>query len=255
MCETFGDLLDVVGDQHDGRGVGVGGETRETIDEFFAATQVEPGGRFVEQEQFGVGHQRARDHDTLALALRQRAEATVREVLGTHRFQRFDGLRTVHGVVALAIGLQVAVLVAVLAGEGDVAQIGAADRLAAAGEEAARLAMANEALAEANRRLIGPPGPEPDEIRRALEAEVDALRQARVAEIGQIGDIVDTLDRMIGDQGGADDQPGSEADPLGPADTGPAVIETPVTMSPASTAQVGQGGDAQMADETDQERG
>ena len=129
------------------------------------------------------------------------------------------------------------------------------DRLAAAGEEAARLAMANEALAEANRRLIGPPGPEPDEIRRALEAEVDALRQARAAEIGQIGDIVDTLDRMIGDQGGADDQPGSEADPLGPADTGPAVIETPVTMSPASTAQVGQGGDAQMADETDQERG
>lgn len=129
------------------------------------------------------------------------------------------------------------------------------DRLAAAGEEAARLAMANEALAEANRRLIGPPGPEPDEIRRALEAEVDALRQARAAEIGQIGDIVDTLDRMIGDQGGADDQPGSEADPLGPADAGPAVIETPVTMSPASTAQVGQGGDAQMADETDQERG
>lgn len=129
------------------------------------------------------------------------------------------------------------------------------DRLAAAGEEAARLAMANEALAEANRRLIGPPGPEPDEIRRALEAEVDALRQARAAEIGQIGDIVDTLDRMIGDQGGADDQPGSEADPLAPADTGPAVIETPVTMSPASTAQVGQGGDAQMADETDQERG
>ena len=84
---------------------------------------------------------------------------------------------------------------------------------------------------------------------------MDALRQARAAEIGQIGDIVDTLDRMIGDQGGADDQPGAEADPLGPADTGPAVIETPVTMSPASTAQVGQGGDAQMADETDQERG
>ena len=87
------------------------------------------------------------------------------------------------------------------------------------------------------------------------DSDADALRQARAAEIGQIGDIVDTLDRMIGDQGGADDQPGSEADPLGSADAGPAVIETPVTMSPASTAQVGQGGDAQMADETDQERG
>ncbi|MFC3571583.1 hypothetical protein [Paracoccus sp. TOH] len=69
-------------------------------------------------------------------------------------------------------------------------------RLVDAGQEAARLAAANEALAEANRALIDGAGPPGDEIRRALEAEIESLRAARAAELAQMGDIIDTLDRL-----------------------------------------------------------
>lgn len=71
-------------------------------------------------------------------------------------------------------------------------------RLHTAGQEAARLAAANEALAAANRRLTEGAGLTPDDARRALETELESLRAARAAEIAQMGDIVDALDRMIG---------------------------------------------------------
>ena len=77
------------------------------------------------------------------------------------------------------------------------------ERLAATGEQAARLAAANDDLARANRALIDAasetwPADGPDATRAALEAEVEALRAARAAEIAQMAEILDALDRMLG---------------------------------------------------------
>lgn len=75
------------------------------------------------------------------------------------------------------------------------------ERLVQAGQEAARLSAANEALTSANRALIATQdqGASPDDIRLALEAEVESLRAVRAAEVAQMGEIVDALDRMIDD--------------------------------------------------------
>ena len=75
----------------------------------FAAAEVEPGRRLVEQHEFGVGHQGARDLHPLALPLGQRAEAAVREVLGPHGLEHVDGAADVDLVVALAVGVDRAV--------------------------------------------------------------------------------------------------------------------------------------------------
>lgn len=79
-------------------------------------------------------------------------------------------------------------------------------RLSETGEQAARLAAANEALVRANRQLVAAAGGAPGDWARdggaaalaAVEAEVEALRAARAAEIAQMGDILDALDRMLG---------------------------------------------------------
>lgn len=83
----------------------------------------------------------------------------------------------------------------VAAGEVKLAAVN--DRLLAAGQEAARLAAANEALSEANRALIAAAGLPADEARLALEAEIESLRAAREAEIAQMGDLLAVLDEMI----------------------------------------------------------
>ena len=49
-------LLDVVGDQHRRRGVRVGGQRREPVEQVLTATEVQPGGRLVQQQQLRVGH-------------------------------------------------------------------------------------------------------------------------------------------------------------------------------------------------------
>ena len=72
------------------------------------------------------------------------------------------------------------------------------ERLLGAGQEAARLAAANEVLAEANRALIAASGAPADDARLALEAEIESLRAARAAETAQMGDLLAVLDRMIG---------------------------------------------------------
>ncbi|WP_374637251.1 hypothetical protein [Paracoccus sp. (in: a-proteobacteria)] len=72
------------------------------------------------------------------------------------------------------------------------------DRLLAAGQEAARLAATNETLVAANRALIAATGEPADEIRLALEAEIESLRAIRDAEIAQMGDLLSMLDQMIG---------------------------------------------------------
>ncbi|RCW88979.1 hypothetical protein [Paracoccus lutimaris] len=71
------------------------------------------------------------------------------------------------------------------------------ERLSGAGLEAARLAAANEVLAEANRALIAASGAPADEARLALEAEIESLRAVRAAETAQMGDLLAVLDRMI----------------------------------------------------------
>ena len=63
------DLLDVVGDQHHGRRVRVGGQRGQPADQLLPPGQVEPGRRLVEQQQLRVGHQRPGDLHPLALAL------------------------------------------------------------------------------------------------------------------------------------------------------------------------------------------
>ena len=70
----------------------------------------------------------------------------------------------------------------------------------AGGAEAARLAAANDALIAANRELIAA-GDSPDRIdavRKALDAEIEALQAARAAEIAQMGEILAALETMLG---------------------------------------------------------
>ncbi|WP_208021200.1 hypothetical protein [Paracoccus alkanivorans] len=75
------------------------------------------------------------------------------------------------------------------------------DRLFEAGEQAARLAAANDELAAANRVLIETAaqadGDSVTAIREALEAEIEALRAARAAEISNLGDIIIELERLL----------------------------------------------------------
>ncbi|WP_181953507.1 hypothetical protein [Paracoccus luteus] len=76
------------------------------------------------------------------------------------------------------------------------------EHLAGAGEQAARLAAANDGLASANRALIEAAsdwaGRGPDAVAAALNAEIESLRAGRAAEIAQMGEILDALDRMLG---------------------------------------------------------
>lgn len=94
---------------------------------------------------------------------------------------------------------------------------GAQARLHSSGQEAARLAVANEALVAANRKLLAGAGLAPDDARRALEAEIESLRAARAAEIAQMAEIVDALDRMIGTAAAPAPEAPQEAGPAGEA--------------------------------------
>lgn len=73
-------------------------------------------------------------------------------------------------------------------------------RLTESGTEAARLAAANDALIVANRALIAASDTpaQIDAVRKALDAEIEALQAARAAEIAQMGDILAALETMLG---------------------------------------------------------
>ena len=73
------DFLEVVGDKHDGGSGVVAGQFAEAVHQILASAQVQPGGRLVQQQQFGVGHERAGDLDALALTLGQRGERPVQQ--------------------------------------------------------------------------------------------------------------------------------------------------------------------------------
>ena len=133
------------------------------------------------------------------------------------------------------------------------------ERLNAAGDEIARLAAANEALASANRELIASQPDSPsDEIRRALQAEIDSLRATRVAEAGQMAEIADTLDRMLGEAPPRQQAEAPAAEPAG----APAVVETPmpldVSANPPEDLDLGGDADADRREAepaTDENRG
>ena len=61
------DLLDVVGDEDENRGVDILGEGAQAGHEVLAAAEVEAGRWFVEEHELGVGHQRPGDLDPFAL--------------------------------------------------------------------------------------------------------------------------------------------------------------------------------------------
>ena len=77
VAEARRDLLDVVRHQDRGRRVRVHGQHGQRRDEVLAAAEVEAGGRLVEEEQLGVGHQRPGDLHPLALALAEGPERPV----------------------------------------------------------------------------------------------------------------------------------------------------------------------------------
>ena len=85
--EAWRDLLEVMGDQDRGRGVGVEGQARQRRDEVLAAAQVQTRGRLVEEEELGVGHQGPGDLDPLALALTERPERALGQI-GAPRARR-----------------------------------------------------------------------------------------------------------------------------------------------------------------------
>ncbi|MEK9521507.1 FCD domain-containing protein [Streptomyces venezuelae] len=70
-----GQLLQVVGHRDRGQGGMCGAEGVERVEQLLTAGQVETGGRFDEEEEPGLGHERAGDQGPAALALRQRGPA------------------------------------------------------------------------------------------------------------------------------------------------------------------------------------
>lgn len=83
----------------------------------------------------------------------------------------------------------------------------ACQRLSEAGQQAAQLAEANDALIEANRQLLDrldAGGSGNDEVVQALEAELHAMRALRAAEEAQMAEILDRLDQMGGQIGQGD---------------------------------------------------
>lgn len=68
------------------------------------------------------------------------------------------------------------------------------------GEQAARLAVANDDLAAANRALIqaaSGDGDRNEAVTLALEAEIEALRAARAAEAAQLGALLAEVERLL----------------------------------------------------------
>lgn len=104
-------------------------------------------------------------------------------------------------------------------------------RLSGAGEQAARLAAANDELAAANRALIESAAGEGDPEETALvalEAEIEALRAARATEIAQMGDIMQELERLLA---------AGDARPASPARAGDDAVLPEVTGDSAGVPE------------------
>ena len=102
MGDTLRYLLDVVGDQHGGGGVGVLADLGQRLDEDLATAQVKARAGLIEQQQFRISHQCAGDLDTLSLALRQSAESAVHQAVHMQGRHQRTGTCVIQLVVLLA---------------------------------------------------------------------------------------------------------------------------------------------------------
>lgn len=114
-------------------------------------------------------------------------------------------------------------------------------RLDGAGQQVARLSAANEELTAANRALIeaAEAGDADPAIRRALEAEIEALRASREAELSQMSDIMVELERLLG--GEELPQPAQALDPA-PEAAGDGVGVPEDETAPQQAAETGFSG-------------
>ena len=101
MREASRDLVDVMGDEHEWGTGGVERELAETRDEVFARAEIESCGRLVEQQQLGIGHERARELHALLLAARECPEHPPREARDPEAVEQLDRA----GAVRLGVGV------------------------------------------------------------------------------------------------------------------------------------------------------
>jgi hypothetical protein len=99
--EAVGHLFDMVGDQHHHRRLGIAGQLGEAPQQVLPPAQVEPGGRLVEQQQLGVGHQRPGDLHPLALTLGEGREPAPDQVRAAEGVEDLDRAGDIGRVVLL----------------------------------------------------------------------------------------------------------------------------------------------------------
>ena len=84
VSEPIGDLLDMMSHEHCGRRGPVGGKVPEGGDEILTSGEIESRGRFVEEHDPRLGHERAGEQHPLTLTCRHRDEAALSEPTDTH---------------------------------------------------------------------------------------------------------------------------------------------------------------------------
>lgn len=98
----------MVGDEDEGGAAAAAREFFEEAEEFFPRDRIEPGARFVENEQWGASHEGTGDEHALALALREVGPLPVgdtREAHGAQQAQRGDAIGTGAGVPEVELGV------------------------------------------------------------------------------------------------------------------------------------------------------
>ena len=88
-----------MGDEHGSRCVGVSGKRGQALDQVLTTGNIHTCAGLVQQQQLGVGHQRAGNQCTLALAIGEGAEGAVSEGVNTPVSQQLGGTLVVHDVV------------------------------------------------------------------------------------------------------------------------------------------------------------
>ncbi len=71
MREGGHNFFDVMGDEDEGGSIGLAAEAVEELEKLFAGNGVEAGARFVEDEEFRIGHQGAANENALSFTLRE----------------------------------------------------------------------------------------------------------------------------------------------------------------------------------------
>ena len=78
QVREFGkNLLDVMGDEDQGRRASFSGQLANVVEKSLASNRVEAGAGFVEDQNNGISNERAGNEDTLAFALRKHSPAPI----------------------------------------------------------------------------------------------------------------------------------------------------------------------------------